>query len=199
MAKHYNYYDDWKTDVLKCPKCGWKGTFQEGCVEHHSALIDCSCPKCDDLKSPMLAIVNYPTTEESRANWEKLSEEEKKTLEMVERLQAKFKERKLTASSTLPKIEEPSFVLHWDLHSSDSESETRIKHGEDTIFSEPAVYEGYDRFIEVAKILRNYYGAALIDLVPTASSQLYLYGDRMSSPGIVEEAKRKIFRSNKES
>jgi len=72
MAKNFGYYDDWKTEVFKCPKCGWKGTFEEGSVEQHNGLMDCSCPECDWLKAPMLAIVSYPTTSESRANWENL-------------------------------------------------------------------------------------------------------------------------------
>jgi len=25
MAKIYNYNDDWKNEMLKCPKCGWEG------------------------------------------------------------------------------------------------------------------------------------------------------------------------------
>jgi len=42
-------------------------------------------------------------------------------------------------------------------------------------------------------ILRERYGTALRDLVPTDSSKTYLYGDRMSAPETVAEAKRKIF------
>ena len=61
MAKIYQYKDNWKTDLLKCPKCGWEGTFEEGSVELHQELMDCSCPECDYMDAPMLAIVNYPT------------------------------------------------------------------------------------------------------------------------------------------
>ena len=193
MAKHFGYYDDWKTEVLQCPKCGWKGTFEEGSVEQHNELMDCSCPECDWLETPMLAIVSYPTTGESRANWESLSGEKKEEVELVERLRADFEKKKLCEATSLPDIQETSFVLHWDFHHAGLESETVIKHGESILFREPAVYEGYDRFIEVAKILSDRYGSALVDLVPTERSGTYLYGDRLSSPQTINDARKQIF------
>ncbi len=66
-------------------------------------------------------------------------------------------------------------------------------HGDTIIFREPVIYEGYERFVEVARILRGRYGAALRDLVPTERSETYLYGDRLSAPQTVAEARRKIF------
>ena len=30
MAIIYEYYDDWKSAILECPRCGWKGTFDHG-------------------------------------------------------------------------------------------------------------------------------------------------------------------------
>lgn len=62
MAKHFNYHADLKAEILQCPKCGWKGTLDEGAVELHHSLMDCSCPECDWLEAPMLAIVSYPST-----------------------------------------------------------------------------------------------------------------------------------------
>ena len=196
MAKHFGYYDDWKTEVLQCPKCGWKGTFEEGSVEHHNELMDCSCPECDSLEAPMLAIMNYPTTGESRANWKRLSKEEKGEVESAERFRADFEKKKLCESTSLPDIQETSFVLHWDFHDADPGSETVIKHGESILFREPAVYEGYERFIEVAKILRDRYGSALVDLVPTKGSWTYLYGDKVFSVETIEDARKKIFHKN---
>ena len=48
---------------------------------------------------------------------------------------------------------------------------------------------------EVAEILRARYSTALCDLVPTVESEMYLYGDRMSSPQAVTEARLRIFAS----
>lgn len=193
MAKHFGYYDDWKSAILECPRCGWKGKFDQGSVEHYAELMDSSCPRCDCPDAPKLASVSYPTIEESRTNWAKLSDEERTQLEAIERFDANFAARKLRDPRQLPDIESPSFVLNWDCLGSEPDLETLIKHGETVIFREPAVFEGYERFIEVAKILRARYGSALCDLIPTHRSEMYLYGDRLSSPQTVDEARRTIF------
>lgn len=65
--------------------------------------------------------------------------------------------------------------------------------GDHVIFSEPAVYEGYERFDEVARILKSKYGSRLTDLVPTDESHLYLYGDRLGSPELVRSIRRELF------
>lgn len=56
MVKCIKYHDNWKSAVLHCPKCGWKGAFEEGNVEFYRELMDSSCPICDK----MLAVVWYP-------------------------------------------------------------------------------------------------------------------------------------------
>ena len=70
-ARHFDYYSNWKTEVLTCPKCGWTGTFEQGSVEYYEELMDCSCPVCSWPEAPMLAIVSYPTMEETEANRDK--------------------------------------------------------------------------------------------------------------------------------
>jgi hypothetical protein len=162
-------------------------------VEYHEELMDCSCPVCDFFSAPMLAIVSFPTIEESRTNWDKLTNEERKQVEDIERFRDEFSRRKLRDASLLPDIPEKSFTLDWDFTDDGSRRETVIKHKGTVIFTEPALYEGYDRYIEIAEILRRRYGDALLDLVPTDPSKLYLYGDRISSPGIVAEARRRVF------
>ena len=102
-------------------------------------------------------------------------------------------EKKLRESTPLPEMKATSFVLHWDYRESGEKRETVIKFGEEIIFIEPATYEGYERYIEVAEILKKRYGSALIDLEPTECSELYLYGDRISASDIVKKAKNQIF------
>ena len=57
-------YDDpnWKTRTLTCPQCGWQGTFDDGDIEYHEVLMDSSCPDCESLQAPVLAVVSYPST-----------------------------------------------------------------------------------------------------------------------------------------
>ena len=75
----------------------------------------------------------------------------------------------------------------------------RKAHGEyrlhplENLFSEPAVYEGFDRFAEVARILKARYGTRLRDLVPTVASGTYLYGDTYRSFSVVEGVRAELF------
>ena len=140
-----------------------------------------------------MTLVMLPTLEESRANWERLSQDEREQVEAIERHQADFTARGLTENFQLPDIETPSFVLHWDFDYSESNNETLIKHGDTIIFREPAFYEGYERFIQVAEILRARYGCALRDLIPTVNSGTYLDGDSYTSSNTVDEARKRIF------
>ncbi len=192
MIRHFNYYDEWKTVILECPVCGWKGTFEQGSVSHYKDLMESACPQCDGHETT-LAIVSYPTTQESRANWEKLSDVDRMQVEVIERKRADFAGHKLRNPSQLPDIDSPAFTLIWDITPDKFPHSTLIKHGDTVIFSEPALYECYNRFIEVAKILRARYGSALLDLIPTPASEYYLYGDRIAAPDIVNEARKEIF------
>src|SRR5579871_1077301 len=191
-ARHFNYFDDaWKTEILECPKCHWLGTFNEASVEYHDELMDCSCPKCDVFKTPMLAIVNYPTLEELRANQDKPG-----IREYVERIDDgfdKFEREKLREPEQLPEIDEESFTLTWDFDNSVGDDErTLIKHRDTVIFSEPARWEEYERFHQIAEILKQKYGERISDLIPTERSEMWLYGDRWTAPEYVESVREKL-------
>ena len=67
-ARRFNYFDDYQALILGCPKCYWRGTFEQGSVETYDDLMDCACPQCDVFQAPILAEVMYPTTEELVAN-----------------------------------------------------------------------------------------------------------------------------------
>ena len=190
-ARHFNYFDDWKTEVLECPQCHWLGTFEQGAVEYYDELMDCHCPGCSGSDAPMLAIVSYPTLEEARANADKPG-----IREWVQQIDAgldKFAREKLQGPEQLPEIKEDRFTLVWDNdHSNPDDRRTLIKHGETVIFSEPARYEEYERFAEVADILKARYGYRLKDLVPTLASEYWLYGDKYRAPDYVDSVREKL-------
>jgi len=134
-----------------------------------------------------------PTIEESRANWDKLSEGDRQHVQDIERLRADFNNRKLRDSTPLPDISLPAFTLQWDFKINGNDRETIIRQDDTNIFSEPAIYEGANRYMEVADILRNRYGTALQDLIPTTKSELYLYGDQMHAPRLIKDYRLKHF------
>lgn len=184
------YYDNWRDEEFDCPKCKWHGPGSALSLGDYT--LDCAervCPACEEF----ITVVLHPTIAESRANWDKVSEWDRKEIEAAEARHADFARRKLREPAQLPAVAGPSFIFQWDFADNGSRKETLIKHGDNVIFSEPAFYEGYERFIEVAEILHSRYGAALRDLIPTTASELYLYGDCSPSHAIVAEARKRIF------
>jgi hypothetical protein len=157
-TKHFNYFDDFKNLILECPKCHWKGTFEQGSVDYSAEVMDCTCPKCDVLHSPMLAIVGYPTLEEARANSDRPGIRD--WVQQIDRRLDLFEVQKLRTVEQLPEISAESFTLVWDFECEEhgNNARTLIKHQGVTIFSEPGRWEGYERYEEVAKILKIKYG-----------------------------------------
>src|SRR5438034_3417494 len=191
-----NYYDNWREEEFNCSACKWHGPGSALLLaDYNWEYAERVCPVCEEC----ITVVLHPTSAEARANWDKVSEWDRKNIEAAEAFRAEFTRRKLREPSQLPDITEPSFTLSWDFVDEGSHRETLIKCGEKIIVSEPALCEGYDRFVEVAEILRARYGAALCDLMPTAVSELYLYGDYSGSSRVAAAARKRIFEiTNKE-
>lgn len=190
MPEYFNYYDDWKSAVLECQRCGWKGCFDDGTVETYDDLMDCHCPKCAWPDAPMLAIVSYPTIKESEENWSKLSESERQRITDRKEFLQRWKANRLVSPDQLPEIEGSDLIISWDFVVTETDDMTVLRHGTTEIWREIALYECYDRFREIVDILRQKYGVRLADVVPTPSSGTYLYGERATSIDIVQTTRR---------
>jgi hypothetical protein len=79
----------------------------------------------------------------------------------------------LTGPWQLPALEDVKLVLTWD----QIEADSIILHGDRVIWREKTGWEVYERFEEIAAILKQKYGRRLVDLVPTPRSLYALYGD----------------------
>ena len=194
MAKLFRYYADWKTEVFTCPDCGWTGTFEEGYVEMHAELMDSSCPICDYYSTPMLAIVSFPTLEESEQNWDKVSDFDKEGILLRKSFLEKLEKMRLKSATGLPDLEGSSIIIAWDCEGDEPSLDyyTVLKHDDTEIWREPAIYEGYERFSEIVEILKEKYGERLVDVEPTKASHLYLYGDSFRSIGAVKGVRSRI-------
>lgn len=191
MAKQFKYYDNWKTEILTCSRCNWSGTFEQGWVDYHEALADSRCPKCSD--HPMLAIVSYPTHEETEANFDELSADEKESHARRKQFLGEVERTSLKTPDELPDLTGAEITLLWDFWKDDDGTDwTVIRHNDRVVWSERAVYEGAERFVEVVGILKQRYGKRLVDLVPTPVSGTYLYGDRSSSGEMVKRARSEV-------
>lgn len=186
MTTLFKYYDDWKTPILECAQCGWKGTFEQGAVDYFGEVMDSSCPGCEK----MLAIVSYPTSEETEVNMDKLTAQEKREFSARKRFLAEWEAASLKSADQLPDLEDGAFTIVWDMVGREEAHEqlyTVLRHGEQEIWRERACYEGYQRFREIVEILKLKYGHRLLDVEPTQASKLYLYGDRLAAIEIVED------------
>lgn len=185
-----NYSDGWKDAEFSCKKCGWTGkgaALASG--ELFRELQELDCPKCGGR----ITILQFPTRDEMRANRDKLSESERESLDRSDQHQAAFEQSCLRSPEQLPDIPEPSFVLMWDFAEGGATKTSLIKLGDRVLFSEVAFFEGSWRFVEVAEIIRRRYGGAVLDLMPTRGSGLYLYGDELASIERVRDARIRIF------
>jgi hypothetical protein len=188
MARRFGYYDDWKTPILQCLNCGWKGTFEQGSVDYFGALMDSSCPGCDT----MLAIVSYPTSAETDANMDKLTDQEKREVSARKRFLAQWEAASLKSADQLPDLQGAELTLAWDWLENEQKHFTVIRHGHTEVWHELACYEGYERFQEILKILKAKYGSRLVDVVPTDASTLHLHGDSIRAIDIVQNIRKSL-------
>lgn len=187
MARHFNYYDSWRNELLEC-HCGWRGTFEQGNVEHHNELMDSECPNC----SAIIALVAYPTGAEVERN-EAHDSPFRRSVRKAEQRQVASKSSCLRSVEQLPEIEDLEFVLEWSFEEGLGEKWTVIRKAEQEVFRELAFWEGWSRYLEVAAILKCKYGERLLDLRPSGKSWLYLLGDSLVAGERIAQYRREHF------
>lgn len=201
MSRIFGYYDDWKTARLTCDGCGWEGTFEEGLVEEYDQLMDCACPNCGGAYRKILAIVSFPTLAESRKNWEKLPDIEKDYVVTLEEIREVARSTRPLTVDNLPDIPDEKITLIWELEEDErgifftviktqSVSDTSTE-----IHREVACWEGFTRFEQVARILRQKYGTRLADIVPTPAGDAFLCGDNHNAHDHVTKVRDSIRKS----
>lgn len=188
-ARHFAFYDDWKSALLTCPDCDWQGTFKNGKMDVFAEVMDISCPKCHEI----LAIVAYPTLEELCSNWDKLTPSEQKEMELRETIQQQFKTEDLIEPIDLPDLVGDDIRLFWDSEGDDIVIRTGdYGFGSQTIWHEREFFECYERYEEIARILKQAYGSRLTSLQPTPKTKLFLYGDSYSAEVRIAQFREKM-------
>jgi len=204
MSRHFHYYDQgWESEILECPICHWKGKFHQGATCTYADFTDCQCPNCDIFTRPMLAIVMHPT-------WQEMLDsgppEDKARAERLIAESKAFWAVALTKPEQLPDIPgDDDLYLTWDADYSEGNDRPRtvIRNGDQVLFSEPASWEAIGdhcrdgRYEHICQILKQKYGDRVCDLLPTAASEMWLYGDRLAGPTIRPWICAQIFGSRK--
>ena len=94
----------------------------------------------------------------------------------------------LYSPQQLPEIAGESLTLTWD----QLEADSIISHNDTIIWREQTGWEVYDRFEEIAVILKHKYGRRLLDIVPTPRSLYALYGDSTAASAHVAHARQSL-------
>lgn len=168
---------DWSANVQYCPDCDWSGKGDDAQMrECLSEAADYECPKCGHY----FGFFVFPTIDEV-LNDPRSTKEDRLAAQYILAYREEFERLKFTRGSVLPEIRSDAFKLIWDFEDRGGPGfgrcDTLVRFGDVVLFREPVLYECYERFIEVAELLRERYGEALLDLVPEPRSTLYLYGD----------------------
>lgn len=189
-----NYYE-FKESAVNCPSCHWEGigrNTEQG--QMFEDLYEYHCPSCGEK----IGVRLYPTTQEARECWDKVSPLERQFIEMVAESQQQFSELSLKSAEQLPDLGDSPLVITWDLERDGNEMRwTSLRYGAQTIWKEPACWEGYWRFGEIASLLREKYGSQLTDVVPTPRSEMYLYGEKSSALDTVKLVRASLWPSIK--
>ena len=160
---------------LKCPDCS-----------QHLMTIDYSSPKeyvhrvRTYCKDDDYVKYRYETITKN-------SELERiKFLEIVEK-------SKLRSADQLPDINSEEIIITWKIGQGDSQYKTiDICYKNQVLWTEILIYEHYERYLEVGKILKEKYKKKLKDFIPDSSILFDLYGDCGESIQMVAEFRKSI-------
>ncbi|MDD2336439.1 MAG: hypothetical protein PHD01_07655 [Geobacteraceae bacterium] len=181
------YSEEWMKKAYICNGCSWSGTGAESTRGHmyRGKFLDLNCPTCSEL----LDVLMLSAKKGCAHSLEGLTEEQLKAKEDEDEQERQYREKCLSSADQLPNLPDGDLTLNWDME----QDQIQIKNGETVIWSEPAVYEGFDRFEQVALILKEKYGTRLKDLVPTERSKLFLYGDYEPSLTFLIKLRKELF------
>ncbi|MDO9410065.1 hypothetical protein [Patulibacter sp.] len=184
------YWDYDETAAVRCGRCGWSGVTTG---ESTDTFLDVRCPECDGP----IAKIPWPTREDTHAAaaaGDARAQKELGRVDEIEARQAAAERIALRDAAQLPTIDDDRIEIAWDMVDDAGEHWTVLRHGERELFRELAYWEGIDRFLEVAAILRGAYGPRLRAIVPTRGSEMYLYGDVLGAPSSVERLNEELGR-----
>ncbi|HOP39539.1 MAG TPA: hypothetical protein PLI53_00715 [Geobacteraceae bacterium] len=181
------YFEEWTKKEYSCSACSWKGNGEESARGrlYRGVFLELSCPTCSEF----LDVLILPPEYGCGKSRESLTDEQLRELKEAENQEREYREKCLASPGQLPDLPGEDITLSWDLE----QGETLVRNGELVIWREPAIYEGFDRFEQIARILKEKYGNRLRDLVPDNRSKLFLYGDYEPSLAYLKKVRKELF------
>ena len=169
----------YKSHNYQCKNCNWTGkgeVLEQG--DLYEDGFEVNCPACGKL----LELVVFPTFDEVLKYG---TEEEKKEVKKQMKFWEQWEEFSLKSIDQLPEIEGDNLIFEIEERKYKSQEFLFILNKGKEIWKEPLLYEYYDRFIEIGKMLKEKYGNSMQDLVPP-EYQGWLLGDKLSAEKSIE-------------
>ncbi|MGV3723050.1 MAG: hypothetical protein ACO1SX_19290 [Actinomycetota bacterium] len=192
--KEPSSYLDYLALSWRCSVCPWEGLGRE-CIDARWPDDDyaesLTCPRCGG------SLEHFRTAffHELSRNRERLSAKDRVWLEMYEQWETEEPLRLDRDPPELPELEGDRLVFTWDVVGREDVEIPEVKQlrmGDQVLWQERCYWENWERFLEMAAVLRQRYGDRLYDLVPTQASLDSLYGDRLSAPNSVDAARAEL-------
>ena len=156
MNNVYTY----KNHQYNCENCDWSG---KGEVLKQGDLFEdgfeVNCPNCKYL----LELVLFPTLSEVLQFG---TEEEKNDARKQMSFWEQWEALSLKSADQLPEIEGDNLIFTIEEKKYKRVEFLYLIHNEKEIWKEPLIYEYYERFIDIGKMLQEKYGNRMEDLVP---------------------------------
>lgn len=181
MNNVYTY----KEHQYTCDNCGWSGkgeVLKQG--DLYEEGFEVNCPECKEL----LELVVFPTIEEVLKFG--TGEEKKQAREEME-FWEQWQAMSLKSADELPEIAGDDLVFEVEERKYKKKEFLFLLYDGKEIWKEPLLYEYYERFIDIGKVLQEKYGNRMKDLVPP-DNRSSLYGDRLSSIDRVKEFRKSL-------
>lgn len=184
MGEHVAYWSDWRTREFRC-QCGWTGTGDHlASGDFFAELQEMLCPSCHSDQT--LALVIFPTEEDTRAAAERGNEEARNQLASIDsrnHRRAIFERAKLVDGVDLPDVDGPvRAALVVEEGSDGGDSQLALLLNGDVVHREPAWFEDTEPVGRIGGLLVRRYGGQL-EGISLKGAMLYLAGDRLASPG----------------
>jgi len=167
MTGYYKY----KTETYECDKCLWKGQGERLTMgDAFNELFEIHCPNCGNK----LGYILYPTFDEVL---EFGSEDEKKQVRERIAYADKLEKSELKSVSQLPEIDKEGEIKFYLKEKKFKRKDHLVVYADDKeIWRELMFFEYYERYIEIAKILKQKYDSRMTDLL-IDDFVPWMYGD----------------------
>ncbi len=181
MNNIYNY----KSHQYQCKNCDWTGkgeVLEQG--DLYEDGFEVNCPECGNL----LEFVVLPTFDEVLKYG---TEEEKKEVREQMEFWEKWEALSLKSANELPEIEGENLIFEAKERKFKRQEFLFIMYNGKEVWKEPLLYEYYERFIEIGKMLKEKYGNRMKDFVPP-EYQVWLLGDKISAPDLINSFRESL-------